>query len=248
MIVRALTSQGDWTYGAGKNNYLSANAAVGQSIGTRLMSFLGDCFFATNAGIDWWNLLGNKNLLALELAINAVILNTENVTGIVSVNINLNHQTRAFTASYIASTSFGNVKGIVNQNFGVGPVTPPVNNALLPQFNQVLLNNVSATAINNAVFDSAIYWEVDLPYYIERRTSTQGFIQRGTLRCKFDQYVGTWGVDDNVWAGSSGPTTGVVFSINPSTGQVYYASDDVTGMGYVGNLIIQSGNLFVAGA
>ncbi len=248
MIVRAITSEGDWTYGAGRNNYLSANAAVAQSIGTRLLSFLGDCFFATNAGIDWWNLLGNKNLLALELAINAVILNTESVTGIISLSTNLDHETRAFSASYSVSTSFGNVKGIVNQNLGVGPVTPPVNNLLLPQFNQVLLNNVSATPITNAAFDSAIYWEVDLPYYIERRTSTQGFIQRGTLRCKFDNYAGTWGIEDNIWAGSSGPTTGVEFTINPSTGQVSYASDNLTGMSYVGNLIIQSGTLFVAGA
>lgn len=124
MIVRALTSLGDWTFGAGKNNYLSENAAVAQSIGTRLASWLGDCFFATNAGIDWFTFLGgSKNQLALELAINAVILNTQSdgvnvVTGIVSSNFNLNDSTRQFSVTYSVGTIFGPVNGVVTQSLG----------------------------------------------------------------------------------------------------------------------------------
>lgn len=247
MIVRQITQSGDWTYGAGRNNYLSANAAVAQTIACRLMSFLGDCFFATDAGIDWWNLLGGKNELALQLAINAVILNTENVTGIVTLNVALDHETRAFSISYTASTSFGNVSAVVNQTLGVGPVGPPAVPALLPQFNQTLDNNASATTIIGAMFNSVAFWGIDLNYYIERRTSTQNFVQRGVVICEFNIDTGLWSLTDNVLSGSSGPTSGVTFTIDASTGQVSYASDNITGSSYVGNLIIGSGATFVAG-
>lgn len=124
MIVRALNSSGDWTYGAGLNNYLSAKAAVAQAIGTRLSSFLGDCFFATNAGIDWFNLLGGKNQLALQLAISATILNTQSqgqqvVVKVTSLSVNLNDTTRLFSVSYTAISIFGVISATVNQNLGV---------------------------------------------------------------------------------------------------------------------------------
>ena len=249
MIVRALNSSGDWTYGAGKNNYLSANAAVAQAIATRLLSFLGDCFWATNAGIDWFTFLGgSKSLLSLQLAINAVILNTDNVTGIVTLNVIYDPDTRAVEIDYEATSSFGNIEDVVNQNLGVGPLAPPAANLLLPQFNQTLLNNAGATAITGAIFNSTAFWEVDLEYFIERRDSIESFVQRGTLVCKFDPDPATWSIDSVVLGGSSGPVSGVTFSINPTTGQVSYASDNMTGLSYVGNLIIQSLQTFVAGA
>jgi hypothetical protein len=248
MIVRALTSTGDWTYGSGKNNYLSANAAVAQSIATRLLSFLGDCFFATNAGLDWWTFLGgSKDQLALQLAINATILNTENVTGIVITNVLLNHLTRAFTISYTVTTTFGNVEGVVLQNLGIAPIAPG-GDMLLPQFNQTLLNNVGATVINGAKFDPLLFWGVDLGYFIERRDATpQSFVQRGILSLRYQFATSLWTIDDFILGGSSGPTTGVAFTIDSSTGQAFYGSDNMTGGSYVGNLIVQSLATFKAG-
>jgi hypothetical protein len=253
MRVRALDSNGDWTFGAGLNNYLTGTAAVSQAIATRLLSFLGDCFFATNEGIDWFTFLGgSKNQLALQLAINAVILNTQSqgvnvITNIVAVSVQLNDVTRAFTVTYEVTSIFGTVTGTINQNLGIGPLAPPVNN-LLPQFNQTLLNNVAATAITNALFNSNAFWEIDIEYFIERRTSTQGFLQRGTLICEWDPFALQWDIDNVILSGSSGPTTGVTFTINASTGQVSYVSDNVTGSGYVGNLIVQAVQTFNAGS
>lgn len=89
MRVRAIDDNNDWTYGQGQNNYKSGQNAIQQNIQTRLQSFLGDCFFNLAAGIDWFNLLGQKSLLQLQLAISAVILNTEGVSGIVSLNFDL---------------------------------------------------------------------------------------------------------------------------------------------------------------
>lgn len=106
MSVRALDSNGDWVYGIGKNAYLTGNAEVAQNIQTRLLSFLGDCFFDLGAGIDWFNYLGSKNQIGLNLAISAVILNTANVTGINQLFVILNDDTRIFTVSYQVQTTF----------------------------------------------------------------------------------------------------------------------------------------------
>jgi len=118
MIVRALDINNDWTFGRGKNNYKSNVDAVAQNVQTRLMSFLGDCFFKTDDGIDWFNLLGSKNRLELELAINATILNTENITGLIAVSSILN-ENRLISISYRAQSSFGTVDEIFQYDVGV---------------------------------------------------------------------------------------------------------------------------------
>lgn len=105
MIVRSIDLAGDWLFGKGQNDFKSNNAAITQCIRTRLQSFLGDCFFNTAAGIDWFNLLGAKNQIALNLAISAVILNTENVTGILQLSLSLDSE-RAFSVSYRAQTVY----------------------------------------------------------------------------------------------------------------------------------------------
>lgn len=118
MIVRAIDGNGDFLFGKGKNDYLSGNAAVAQNIRTRLSSFLGDCFFDTGAGIDWFNLLGSKNQIALDLAISAVILNTENVTGILKVSSKLD-ATRRLTVTFKAQTVFSVVGNTFQFDLGV---------------------------------------------------------------------------------------------------------------------------------
>lgn len=105
MIVRALDSNHDLTFGAGKSNYLSNNAAVAQNINTRLGSFLGNCFFDLGAGIDWFNLLGSKNQTALQLAISTVILNTPQVTSLIKLSTNVSAQ-RQFSVTYKVQTVY----------------------------------------------------------------------------------------------------------------------------------------------
>lgn len=111
-IVRALDNNHDWTFGAGKGNYLSANAAIVQNINTRLNSFLGNCFFDLGAGIDWFNLLGAKDQTALQLAISSVILNTDQVTGLLQFQSSLS-ATRVYSVSYIVQT----VYSVTSSNF-----------------------------------------------------------------------------------------------------------------------------------
>lgn len=106
MIVRALNVLGDWEFGKGKNDYKRDLKAITQNIKTRLMSFLGDCFFDTTAGIDWFNLLGGKDQLALELAVSSVILNTQNVTGLRQLSIDIS-PSRNVTIRYRVQTTYG---------------------------------------------------------------------------------------------------------------------------------------------
>lgn len=117
MIVRSLTGTGDWTFGSGRNNYKSGNSAVAQSIQTRIMSFLGDCFFATEEGIDWFNLLGGKNQSSLNLAIAKTIRNTPEVTRITQLSVTLNAE-RVFRVEYNAYTA----TGLVTDNRTFNPV------------------------------------------------------------------------------------------------------------------------------
>lgn len=109
-IVRALDGNHDWTFGQGLNNYKSGNLAVAQDIDMNLNMFLGDCFFATTAGIDWFNLLGGKNQVAVQLAINAAILNTRNVTGILATQISVNAN-RVMTVQYSVQTVYSVLQG-----------------------------------------------------------------------------------------------------------------------------------------
>ena len=106
MIVRAIDGTGDWIFGIGTSAYISGNAAIAQDIQTRLSSFLGDCFFDTGAGVDWFNLLGSKNQTALNLAVAAVILNTNNVTGGLQLSVTYNAQTRNVTIKYQVQTTY----------------------------------------------------------------------------------------------------------------------------------------------
>lgn len=106
MIVRALDENNDWTFGKGRNNYMRDQDAIAQNIKTRLQSFLGNCFFDLPAGVDWFNLLGSKNQLGLELNVRTVILNTPFVTSIVKLEIVTNPVTRAITMTYTVETAY----------------------------------------------------------------------------------------------------------------------------------------------
>lgn len=105
MIFRNLDNSNDWTFGLGVNNYVSLNTAIGLDIKTRLMSWLGDCFFDQNAGVDWWNRLGSKGQFDLLVSdLKRIISQTQNVTGLLSFSAELNG--RDFSASYTVQTIY----------------------------------------------------------------------------------------------------------------------------------------------
>lgn len=104
-MIRALDTNHDWTFGANLSNYLLQNEEIGLNIETRVLSFLGDCFFATTEGIDWFNLLDYRYQPRLELSVSEVIKNTPGVTAINSVDV-LIGQNRKITLNYDIQTQF----------------------------------------------------------------------------------------------------------------------------------------------
>lgn len=112
MIIANLDANHDWLFGSGLGNYISGNPAIGLNIETRILSWVGDCFFDTLAGIDWLNRLGSKNQKALlEADLKRIILQSYGVTGINSFDIVVTG--RLFTANYSVDTIFS--KNYINQ-------------------------------------------------------------------------------------------------------------------------------------
>lgn len=87
MSFRNLDVNHDWTWGNSKNNYVIENQEIALNLKTRILSFLGDCFFATDEGIDWWNLLDYRYQDRLENSVSEVVKNTPGVTAINSIDV-----------------------------------------------------------------------------------------------------------------------------------------------------------------
>ena len=114
-MFRNLDADGDWTWGNSLSNYVIENQEVGLNIRTRVMSFLGDCFFAINEGIDWWNLLDYRYQDRLENAVTEVVKNTQGVTALNNVDVIVNAD-RNIRIVY-------DVQTIYSQSF-TGEITP----------------------------------------------------------------------------------------------------------------------------
>lgn len=107
MIMRGLSPSGDWLFGGGVSNYFEKDQAIGLNINTRLLSWVGDCFFDKAAGVDWLNRLSNKNQQDLLKAdLRRVILTSNGVTSLDSFSISVNTQARMFSAQYQIRTIY----------------------------------------------------------------------------------------------------------------------------------------------
>ncbi len=87
MSFRNLDGNHDWTFGVGRNNYVTQNQEIALNIKTRVLSFLGDCFFATDEGIDYWNLLEYNKQAQLENAIMSTIAETDGVQKVNNIDV-----------------------------------------------------------------------------------------------------------------------------------------------------------------
>lgn len=116
MIFRNLDANGDWTFGQGLDNYATKNNAIGLNIKTRILSWVGDCFFDIGAGIDWLNRLGFKNRrLLLESDLRTIILKSFGIVGLIKFNTELNG--RNFVANYSVNSTFTSIQDSVGVPF-----------------------------------------------------------------------------------------------------------------------------------
>lgn len=90
MLFRSLDTTNDWNFGQGTESYVSGEQAIGLNIKTRLLSFLGNCFFDILAGLNWFVFLGTPGQQQQTLlSIQSVILQSYGVTKVNSVTFNL---------------------------------------------------------------------------------------------------------------------------------------------------------------
>ena len=61
MKTRTLDSNWDFKYGKGLNDYALGSLNVAYAVKMKILSWYKDCFFAMEDGVDWKNILGNKN-------------------------------------------------------------------------------------------------------------------------------------------------------------------------------------------
>lgn len=112
MSFRALDSNGDWVFGNGRQSYFVAEDAINADIATALKVFVGECFFALNAGVDWWNLLGGKDEQGIILGCRKVIASRAGVARINSVTATLDRGSRKLSVTYNIDTIYS--RNVVN--------------------------------------------------------------------------------------------------------------------------------------
>lgn len=105
-IFRSLTPTGDWTFGAGRQNYATLDAAIGLDIQTFLYLFLGEVPWDLSAGIDWWNLIGSRDETDIILQTRSAITQRQGVQGVTSADVFLNRSTRQLSLQYAINTIF----------------------------------------------------------------------------------------------------------------------------------------------
>jgi hypothetical protein len=92
--------------GKGKNNYARDEKAVEVNILTRLLSWLGDCFFAPLEGVDWRGRLDIGQQNELEEELKSMILQSYGVIGVNSLSAVFVGTTRNITITYDARTIY----------------------------------------------------------------------------------------------------------------------------------------------
>jgi hypothetical protein len=107
MICRKIDANGDWNFGKGMSDMARDQKAIEQDINTRLLSWVGDCFFALNDGIDWKNRLDVGGQKDLEDEVRFLILRTDGVVGINSLVVEFDETTRRIRITYDVETIFG---------------------------------------------------------------------------------------------------------------------------------------------
>jgi hypothetical protein len=106
MKMRNLDKTGDWTFGKGKNNYVSDVQAIELDIKTAIYEWVNDCFFALKSGIAWNQRLDLNQKNYLEQDLRKLILRRSGVTGLIDFSLSYDSIARKFSVAYTVSTIF----------------------------------------------------------------------------------------------------------------------------------------------
>lgn len=107
MIIRGSTDPNDtdWTFGTGKQSYLTGNNAIMKNIETRLKVYYSECFFSPDEGFPWLDFLGRKDRDALLLALQKAITDCYGVVRVTDLQYSVDKQ-RNVTINYWVDTIY----------------------------------------------------------------------------------------------------------------------------------------------
>ncbi|MGV0885974.1 hypothetical protein V6760_03765 [Acinetobacter venetianus] len=111
MRYRKLSSDGDYVFGSGKNDFLvNSPETVAQAILTRLKLWLGEWFADTADGTGWnQSIVGKHSKNLYELTLRQRVLETSGVINIMDFQSSLDADTRRLTVSMTVNTVYGEV-------------------------------------------------------------------------------------------------------------------------------------------
>lgn len=113
MSIRNIDENNDWTFGKGKQNYALQDNEVATNLKTRLQSFLGDCFFDLEAGLDWFNILG-KDQERLLSEVKKCIVTTPGISRLNSFDVFFDRAERNIRVEYNVDTIYSpNLQGVL---------------------------------------------------------------------------------------------------------------------------------------
>jgi hypothetical protein len=113
MIFRNLTIEGDWTFGAGRQNYAVSDRSISLNIETTIKTFLSECFFNPEIGVPWFDIIDSKNKDITILAIKSAIAACYGVIKVTELEYTYN-ELRELEIKYTISTIYeSNLEGIV---------------------------------------------------------------------------------------------------------------------------------------
>lgn len=109
MRYRALSPEGDFTFGRGSGNFLvNSPEAVAQAVRTRLLLLRGEWFLDTTEGTPYAaEILGTNTRATYDEAIRERILDTQGVTEILDYSSAVDGSTRGLSVSVTIDTEYG---------------------------------------------------------------------------------------------------------------------------------------------
>lgn len=116
--MRNVDANGDWCFGNNLQDYGDNIISTATNIKTRLQSVKYDCFFDLTAGIDWFNILGNRGRFAkdvIEINVRLCILQSLYVKELLDLKV-IQDDDRKLKLEYTINTIFG----IITDNTEVG--------------------------------------------------------------------------------------------------------------------------------
>ena len=119
MIIRKIDANGDWRFGKGLADYATEEAAIEENVQTRVLSWLYDCFFDLEEGIDWRSRLDVGDKTDLEAEVRKTILQSFGVVGVNSVIVTYVSTTRLYRIEYSIDTIYSqSFQSVIEQTVG----------------------------------------------------------------------------------------------------------------------------------